>query len=230
MKIEPGTKFNRLTYVRPAGRKPHGNGSVTIGEYLCDCGKTVILPDYRVKGGYTKSCGCLQREWAYKKCFKHGKSKTKLYGVWDGIITRCENMKHHDYQHYGAKGVRMCDEWRNDFSKFYDWAIENGWKEGLTIDRISGGSSWYSPENCRVVDRRAQSENRCVTVYLLYEGIIITVSKLAKRLGMTYQGVYSRFRKDLMIKKQDGTYEFRFDSDRHGNVYERSREVNVQEV
>lgn len=231
MQIKPGTKFNRLTYVRPVGRIPHGNSTLSTSEYLCDCGKTVVKADFYVKHGYSKSCGCLQREKAFQLCYKHGQSKSKLYGVWDGIITRCENEKHHDYKHYGAKGVRVCKEWRDDFTAFRDWALANGWKDGLTIDRISGGTSWYTPENCRVVDRKVQTENRAITVYVEYDGTMMTITSLAERLGLSYHQAYARYKSRLMVKNQDGTYEYRFSKNKYGKDYERSVEDgNVQKV
>lgn len=223
LEMKPGDKFGRLTYVRSAGTVPHGKvgGRLRVGEYHCDCGQVLVLPDYRVRNGYTKSCGCLQREKARKRCLRHGLSDRKLYGVWGGIITRCENTRHRDYQHYGAKGVRMCEEWRRDFRKFYDWAMANGWKPGLTIDRIALGPSGYSPENCRIVDRRGQSDNREVTLYVEYDGTYIPVSRFAERIGEPYQAIYHRYRDRLMVKQHDGTYKYRFASDKKGKPYER---------
>lgn len=69
---------------------------------------------------------------------KHNLSKTKLYQTWRNIRQRCNNPKATHYKYYGGKGIKVCNEWENDFLKFYEWSIQNGYKEGLTIDRKGG--------------------------------------------------------------------------------------------
>lgn len=83
-----------------------------------------------------------------------------LYSIWCGIKTRCYNAKAANYKYYGAKGIVMCDEWKNDFMVFYKWAINNGWQPGLTIDRYPNGKGNYEPSNCRIATMKQQAGNR----------------------------------------------------------------------
>lgn len=83
-----------------------------------------------------------------------------LYAVWCGIKSRCYNPNTANYKYYGAKGIVMCDEWKNDFKAFYNWAIDNGWQLGLTIDRHPNQKGNYEPSNCRIATMKEQSANR----------------------------------------------------------------------
>ena len=125
---------------------------------LCDCGNTKEIYKYDVLSGRTKSCGCLQRERTSKANTKHGKHNNRLYNIWCGMKQRCYYKNHVRYSRYGGRGITVCDEWVNSFKAFYNWAIENGYKEGLSIDRIDNDGN-YEPCNCRWVDYKTQYEN-----------------------------------------------------------------------
>lgn len=105
------------------------------GLYLCECGNEFKAASYKVKIGHTKSCGCLQKEVASKTHRKHGLRNHPLNGIWRGIQQRCTNSNRKSYKNYGDCGVHMCKEWSEDFQKFYDWSMENGYKEGLQLDK-----------------------------------------------------------------------------------------------
>lgn len=87
--------------------------------------------------------------------FKHGMKGTRIYDTWLGMKARCNNPKSKDYKYYGGKGIAVCKEWRDDFIVFYNWAMSNGYKEGLTLDRINHDGN-YEPANCQWITR---SEN-----------------------------------------------------------------------
>ena len=89
----------------------------------------------------------------------HHLHDSRLYRIWWGMIGRCENIHHISYKYYGARGIKVCEEWRNDFKSFYDWAIANGYKDDLTIDRIDCNSD-YKPSNCRWATYKEQIANR----------------------------------------------------------------------
>lgn len=78
----------------------------------------------------------------------HGQTKTRLYRIWSGMKGRCNNKKNPAYRYYGAKGIKVCDEWQNDFLAFKEWADLNGYNDKLTIDRIDSDGD-YCPSNCR---------------------------------------------------------------------------------
>lgn len=125
----------------------------TVVELLCVCGMKTIADWNNVKNGKTKSCGCLRTP------YKYGKDKMQLYKVWTGLKQRCYNPKNSAFKWYGARGVSMCDEWRYDYNKFFEWSMSNGWEKGLDIDKdIKGDGMMYSPENCSFVSHKVNME------------------------------------------------------------------------
>lgn len=124
----------------------------------CDCGNITIVRHGYLRNGSTVSCGCYnyEKESAAKT---HGYSRTKLGNVFEGMKQRCNNPKNKNYEKYGGRGIKICTEWLNDPKKFFDWAIKNGYKEGLSIDRIDVNGN-YEPDNCRWADNEAQCLNQ----------------------------------------------------------------------
>jgi len=96
-----------------------------------------------------------------KGYYKHGGKHTRIYTIWCNIIQRCNNPNYTQYEHYGGRGIRMCDEWRNSFEVFRDWAMSNGYADNLTIDRIDNNGN-YEPSNCRFVCMITQARNKRV--------------------------------------------------------------------
>lgn len=154
-----GMKFNSLTAQEIAGRDKHGN---LLWHCECDCGQTTTVRASNLITGAVKSCGCAVKTSA----LTHGGSNTRLYRIWYGIIRRTEDKERKDYASCGGRGIRMCPEWRNDFSAFRDWALENGYSDGLVICRRDKAED-YSPANCffgtlaelRKTGYRARSRN-----------------------------------------------------------------------
>jgi hypothetical protein len=127
---------------------------------LCDCGQEVIVKTYSLKSGLTRSCGCLRREVAAQKATKHSGAADPLYHVLNAMHQRCSNPKNHDFKWYGAKGVTVCKEWAlPNYPDFKAWAISNGYRPGLTIDRIDPAGP-YHPDNCRWITIQEQQRNR----------------------------------------------------------------------
>ena len=136
-----------------------------FGLYKCGlCGNEFRTQTSLVKCGYTKSCGCYRKRTASETNKKHGLYKSKLYNIWNNIKNRTLKPKHKNYLDYGGRGITMCDEWKNDFISFYDWAMSNGYEEnkGLSIDRIDNDGG-YSPENCRWTTQTIQNRNRRIS-------------------------------------------------------------------
>ena len=100
---------------------------------------------------------------------KHGKRNTRLYCIWVSMKQRCYNHNNKDFRKYGERGIKVCDDWKNNFISFYDWSINNGYQENLTIDRINNNED-YEPNNCRWTDVKTQSNNRRTNIMLEYRG------------------------------------------------------------
>jgi hypothetical protein len=173
--IPLGTRYGRLVTTAPAFMKKRSDGRNRAAiEVLCDCGNTKIVWLFNLTSGNSTSCGCYHKEIVKKgmisliesgqhiigtKAKTHGKSKTKLYKNWKTIIRRCESEVAHNYKWYGGKGVKMCDEWREDFEKFELWSFQNNYTEGLELDRIDSDGN-YSPENCQWVTKKENLRRR----------------------------------------------------------------------
>ena len=125
----------------------------------CDCGNEIIAEAYNLKSGHTQSCGCLQSEAASCANKTHGMTRTRLYRIWNCMHNRCYRKSYHAFKHYGGRGIVVCDEWLHDFQAFYDWAIANGYKDDLSIDRIDPNKN-YSPDNCRWATMAEQNKNK----------------------------------------------------------------------
>lgn len=143
-----------------------------------------------MKGG-TKSCGCSRR---YNTgLYKHGLSNTRLHRIWRSIHDRCYNSNNQDYKHYGERGIIMCAEWKDEFMPFYNWAIKNGYKENLTIDRIDVNKGYF-PDNCRWVSMVEQNNNRRNNKIMTFNGESLTIAQWSKKTGVKYGDIQNRLR------------------------------------
>ena len=130
-----------------------------IGVYECsDCKRHFEAMTGNVKARNQERCNSCASKLRAKK---HGKRYTKLYTIWTSIKKRTLNPKNKRYNDYGGRGITICEEWKNDFMSFYNWALSNGYEEnkGLSIDRIDNDGG-YSPENCRWTTKTIQSRNQ----------------------------------------------------------------------
>lgn len=124
---------------------------------------------------------------------KHGLAKkTKLYGRWVMMKQRCYNPNNKDYYNYGARGIKVCDEWRNNYLNFHNWAYANGYNDTLSIDRIDVNGD-YKPINCRWVDKNIQANNKVCTIYIDYEGNSVTLTELSNITGIKRETLEMRY-------------------------------------
>lgn len=173
-----GVKKKMLTIIGEADRKPNRDTRFLV---QCDCGNIFSIIAHSFLTERTASCGCFRKQVVSKRMSTHGLSKHPLYRVWADIIQRCEDPNSNRYYIYGAVGVKMCAEWRNDFKPFYDWCIKNGWEEGLEVDKdIKGNGLLYSPEMCLVVTPKENMNHRSDNRVFFLDGVRFTMTQLAE--------------------------------------------------
>lgn len=134
---------------------------------------------------------------------QHGGRYTRLYNIWLNMKQRCSNPKASHYEYYGGKGVSVCEEWKKSFSTFRDWALSNGYEDGLTIDRIESDKD-YCPENCRWVTHLKQMSNTTRNVMLTYQGETHSLSEWSRIVGVPYGTLKSRLRYGWSVERMLG--------------------------
>ena len=134
------------------------------------------------------------------KYSRHGKRHTRLYRIWANIKTRCFNCNDPHYARWGALGITMCEEWKNDFKTFYDWAMNNGYSDELTIDRIDNSGN-YEPNNCRWVTIKEQNQNKRNVILLTYNGLTMSCGAWAKKLGTGHDTIRQRYHKGWPVEQ-----------------------------
>lgn len=180
MKFIPGPKPTSSRFVDRTGqtfgylhaREYYGKtqpNSESVYVCRCICGKDILVSVQRLRSGETRSCGCMSRAMSSESKTVHGGSRrsgySPLYWVLQGMKSRCYNTKSRGYRNYGGRGIKICDEWKNDFSAFERWAISTGYKNGLTIERVDVNGN-YCPENCTWIPQCDQSKNRRRTKWI----------------------------------------------------------------
>ncbi len=150
----------------------------------CECGETVAVDQRAMKSGATQSCGCLRREVTTHRMTKHGQAgrgaKSRAYGIWSGMLSRCGIESATGFDRYGAAGITVCDRWR-EFENFY--ADMGDPPVGHSIDRIKSECG-YEPGNCRWATRQIQNENRKSVRWIEFDGKTMNVTQWARHLGI----------------------------------------------
>lgn len=188
-----GQKFGRLTVVKHA----YNRNKKTYWVCLCDCGNYVTVRADCLKDGNTKSCGCMNNELRAqfgKSHLKHGDAQRgdhkRLHQIWASMKDRCKNQKSSAYKYYGAKGVKVCADW-HEYENFKKWALENGYKKDLSIDRIDVNGD-YCPENCRWVTHKEQMNNTTRNRIICFNGKEQTISQWSEETGINRDTLNNR--------------------------------------
>lgn len=182
-----GKRFGRLTVV---GRAENRGDEITW-DCVCDCGNHTTIRGVHLRSGHTQSCGCFHHERQVTSHTKHNASRHPLYRVWRGIKDRVHIPSNKKYHNYGGRGITVCEEWDNDFSSFYKWALSNGYKKGLEIDRIDVNGN-YEPSNCRWVKHIVNSNNRRNNIRIEHDGETHTIAEWSRITGIKYSTLYMR--------------------------------------
>lgn len=137
----------------------------------------------------------------------HGLHKTRIYKTWQNMKSRCSNPKASKYYLYGGKGIKVCEEWEHNFLNFYNWAMSNGYRDDLTIDRIDSDKN-YCPENCRWATYKEQNSHlsgkaaeEFAEVLIEYKGEKLNLTQWAKKLGIKQKTLHSRYERGWSIER-----------------------------
>lgn len=208
MELKTGDRFGRLTvvqldhtrkYIDPKGK----NRTIEYYLCICDCGRPHISQKNELRNGGCKSCGCWQQECRLNKDIKnkkHGMSDTKIFKRWHHIKERCNNPHNKAYKYYGGRGIKMCDEWNTNFINFYDWSINNGYQDNLTIDRIDVNGD-YCPENCRWTTIKEQNTNKTNNIWVEINGKKDLITNWCKIYNINRSAVYKRIKRGWNIQQ-----------------------------
>lgn len=194
----PGRRFGRLiveTYIF-GSKNRRGRWKC-----ICDCGNEAIVRIDALKTGFTKSCGCLNKETQDrllpKYRFKHGKSKSKIHAIYFSMIGRCYNKNNHKFKNYGARGIEVCASW-HDFENFYKDMGDP--PNGKTLGRIDNNKG-YTPSNCRWETHFQQANNRSNNLFIYYRGCKQTLQQWSNALGIQRETLRARLIRGWSVKK-----------------------------
>jgi hypothetical protein len=194
MKDMTNQKFGRLTVIEFSHFNNQGRA---LWHCECECGEKPIVVGGDLRSRHTRSCGCLLNEiTAAGTNTTHGLSKVepRLYGIWNGMKSRCFRETDEAYKNYGARGITVCSEWANDFKAFYDWSMNNGYEDDLSIDRIDVDGD-YEPNNCRWATLEKQSRNRRSNHFVEINGETKTLTEWAELSGVSCSAIRVRIKR-----------------------------------
>lgn len=199
-----GEVYGRLTVISrgPNHVEPSGATRATW-VCKCECGGTITTVGKSLARGLTRSCGCLLRE----KPIKHGKSYDKIYRQWTAMKQRCGNVNHDHYADYGARGITICDKWRESFEAFYA-DMGNPPHSEMTLERIDNDKG-YQPGNVRWATRLEQASNRRTNIEGNYTGVSVvgfngkslTLADWSKQTGISLENLRSRLNRDWSVER-----------------------------
>lgn len=202
-RIKIGDKFNKLTAIGPEFRirklfngQRKKDGIAYAAVYKCDCGNTTCQIRFDVLSGKVKSCGCHRIAIGVehgKMRRRHGDTGKPLHNLWHLIKIRCLDPGQENYKDYGGRGITVCQEWRDSYEAFRDWALANGYQTGLQIDRRDNNGN-YEPDNCHFVTCKENNRNRRNTPFVTAWGETKPLSAWAEdaRCTVSYQTLWQR--------------------------------------
>ena len=185
-----GKQFGELT-IKSVYRK----GRRIIADCFCSCGNSKPVRLDRIKEGRVKSCGCQQYNRPPRK---HGDCNSKLYGVWENMKGRCNNPNCKAYKNYGGRGITVSPEWQ-EYATFKKWALNNGYAEGLTIERVDVNKG-YSPENCKWATRKEQLRNTRRNIYITYNNETMCAKDWSNKFGIPQNVLIARYKRGLPLE------------------------------
>ncbi len=185
-----GQRFGKLIVVSRAENDKKGQARWLC---QCDCGGSTITTRYNLITGQTKSCGCILRSPRTTELDR------RLSGVHSNMKARCSNPNNPHYKYYGGRGITVCEEWQH-VDKFREWAYNNGYKPGLTIDRIDVNGN-YEPSNCRWVTMQEQQFNKTDSHLITYKGETKCLAEWENQLGIDHRTILARLNNGWTVEQ-----------------------------
>lgn len=180
-----GVRFGRYTVVK---RAPNDKNGSAMWVCRCDCGTEKIVRGASLRSGAVVSCGCFHKDDLKCRLTTHNMSNTRIREIWNCMKQRCSNPRNTAYKYYGGRGVSVCDEWKNDFSSFLSWALNNGYTDDLTLDRIDTNGN-YEPSNCRWISRAEQQNNTRYVRHFTINGETKSLAEWCRIYGVPHERV-----------------------------------------
>jgi hypothetical protein len=219
LEIKDGARFGNLVVIREVEPYKLPSGQTNRAFLMkCDCETEKVVRLLHFYRGRTTSCGCVNS-------IRDGEGNTKLCKLWRAINRRCSAIAHKTQRrHYFDLSIRVCDEWRDNWDSFRKWAIENGYKEGLQIDRIDSKGN-YSPDNCRFITPQQNCNNRGETFRVVYKTIEYAFTDLLDKKDLRHYDYTIRSR-----IKRGWSVEDAFDKPiRKGNYRKRAKTLSLNQ-
>lgn len=205
-----GSKFGRLLVISRFASK----GKSPKWLCRCACGTETVVFGSALRTGHTKSCGCLNREIAAAKQYRHGMSKSTEHKIWSGIIERCSNPKSQFYHRYGGRGISICERWLTFENFFAD--MGNRPSKFHTLDRKENDGN-YEPSNCRWSTRKEQSNNTSRNVWITIDGTRKTLTQWCDQTGIDKDLASQRILRDCWSPEDAVTIPSSHSSGRNNN-------------
>jgi hypothetical protein len=227
-----GRKIGKLTIIKRNGFSPDGH---IIWECKCDCGKTITRTGRNLTQASVepKSCGCCFVENLIGRNItraKHLETNTRLYRIWSGMKNRCYCKAWKNYKNYGDRGICVCEEWKDDYLKFKEWALSSGYSNELTIERKDVNGN-YEPDNCKWATWGEQANNKRCSHIVAHKGKTQSMAEWAKEYGINYgtfrDRIYDGFSLEEAIKNENKTEHLIFFNGKKQSIIKWSKELNI---
>lgn len=186
-------KDKEFNFLKVIEKCENSIGNQIYWKCKCICGKEINVTTRNLRSGKVKSCGCTKSTALSDKKKTHGMTNTRIFRIWSGMKFRCYIPSSSGYENYGGRGITICPEWLGEhgFENFYNWSMKNGFRAGLTIDRINNDGN-YEPPNCRWTDKINQCNNRRSNRFLTARGETHTVAEWSRITGLKSATIIQR--------------------------------------
>jgi hypothetical protein len=191
-------KNSRLTAIEYIGKIVNRKGKSRI-KVKCECGEIfeTSAPDFR--NGKSLSCGCYNIDRIKERFTKYYPVIQSLRSAYGNMISRCYDPSNSHYNSYGGRGVKVCDEWKDNYQNYLNWCLANGWRKGLEVDKDKKGNGLlYSPETCSILTKKENGSFKRNSIFFIYNGEKMNLKSICELENVSYGVILKRIKKDGM--------------------------------